>query len=92
MAAFALQHKLPTVSGWAVYAIAGGLVTYGPDRRASWKHLASYVDRILKGAETGSLPFEFPTLFELVINLNAARTLGAMIPQSVMLRVDRVIE
>ena len=92
IAAFALQHKLPTVSGWDVYAIAGGLLTYGPDMRASWKHLATYVDRILKGAEPGSLPIELPTIFELVINLKTARALGVKVPQSVLLRADRVIE
>lgn len=92
IAAFGLQHKLPTVSGWDVYAVAGGLVTYGPNMRASFRHLASYVDRILKGADPGTLPIELPTIFELVVNLKTARALGVTIPQSVLLRADRVIE
>jgi putative ABC transport system substrate-binding protein len=92
IAAFALQHKLPTVSGWDVYAIAGGLVTYGPNIRASYRHLASYVDRVLKGADPATTPVELPTIFELVVNLKTARALGLKIPQSVLLRADRVIE
>ncbi len=92
VAAFALQHKLPTVSGWDVYAIAGGLVTYGPNIRASYRHLASYVDRVLKGGAPATTPVELPTIFELVVNLKTARALGLKIPQSVLLRADRVIE
>jgi len=92
IAAFALQHKLPTVSGWDVYAVAGGLVTYGPDMRASFRHLARYVDRILKGTDPAALPIELPTVFELVVNLKTARALGVKVPQSVLVRADRVIE
>ena len=92
IAAFALQHKLPTVSGWDVYAIAGGLLTYGPSMRASYRHLASYVDRVLKGADPATMPIELPTIFELVVNLKTARALGVKVPGSVMLRADRVIE
>jgi putative ABC transport system substrate-binding protein len=92
IAAFALQHKLPTVSGWDVYAIAGGLVTYGPNMRASFRHLASYVDRVLKGADPATMPIELPTIFELVINLKTARALGVKVPQAVLVRADRVIE
>lgn len=92
IAAFALQHKLPTVSGWDVYAIAGGLVTYGPNMRASFRHLASYVDRVLKGANPATMPVELPTIFELVVNLKTARALGVKIPQAVLVRTDRVIE
>ena len=51
IAAFALQHKLPTVSGWESFAVAGHLVTYGPNLRASWVRLAGHVDRVLKGAD-----------------------------------------
>ena len=92
IAAFALQHKLPTVSGWDVYAIAGGLVTYGPNMRASFRYLASYVDRVLKGADPATMPVELPTIFELVINLKTARALGVKVPQAVLVRADRVIE
>lgn len=90
--AFAQQHRLPTVSGWDIYAVAGGLVTYGPNMRASYRHLATYVDRVLKGANPATLPIELPTIFELVVNLRTARALGVKVPQSVLVRADRVIE
>ena len=83
---------LPTVSGWDVYADAGGLVTYGPNMRASYRHLASYVDRVLKGADPATLPIELPTIFELIVNLKTARALGVKVPRAVLLRADRVIE
>jgi putative ABC transport system substrate-binding protein len=92
IAAFALQHKLPTVSGWDIYALAGGLVTYGPSMRSSFGHISSYVDRILKGADPATLPVELPVVFELVVNLKTARALRLKIPPSVLLRADRVIE
>jgi len=92
IAAFALQHRLPTVSGWDVYAIAGGLVTYGPNMRASFRRLAGYVDRVLKGADPATMPVELPTIFELVVNLKTARALGVKVPQTVLVRADRVIE
>lgn len=92
IAAFALKHKLPTVSGWDVYALAGGLVTYGPNMRASYRYLASYVDRVLKGADPAMMPIELPTIFELIVNLKTARALGVKIPQSVLVRADQVIE
>ncbi len=92
IAAFALQHKLPTVSGWEAYATAGNLVTYGPNLRASWVRLASYVDRVLKGADPSALPVELPAIVELIVNRKTANALGLKIPQSVLLRADRVIE
>jgi putative ABC transport system substrate-binding protein len=92
IAAFALQHRLPTISGWDVFALAGGLATYGPNMRASYRHLATFVDRILKGAEPSAMPIELPTIFELVVNLKTARALGVKIPGTVMARADRVIE
>ena len=92
IAAFALQHKLPTVSGWEAYATAGNLVTYGPNLRASWVRLASYVDRVLKGADPATIPVELPAIIELIVNQKTARALGLKIPQSVLLRADRVIE
>ena len=92
IAAFALQHKLPTVSGWESFAVAGHLVTYGPNLRASWVRLAGHVDRVLKGADPGTLPVELPTIIELIVNRKTANALGVKIPQSVLLRADRVIE
>lgn len=92
VAAFALKHRLATVAGWANYADAGQLITYGPNLHASWARLAYYVDRILKGASPAALPVEMPAVLELVVNLKTARALGVTVPQSILLRADRVIE
>lgn len=67
-------------------------MTYGPVLAESYGRLASYVDRILKGARPEDMPVDRPTKFELVINMTAARALGIVIPQSVVLRADRLIE
>jgi putative ABC transport system substrate-binding protein len=91
-AAFALQHKVATVAGWSNYVEAGQLISYGPHLEASWRRLAYYVDRILKGAQPETLPVEQPTVFELAVNLKTARALGINVPQSILLRADRVIE
>ncbi len=92
IAAFALQHKLPVVSGWYNYADAGGLVSYGPNLREAWRRAANHFDRVAKGADPATMPIELPTIVELVLNLKTARALGVKIPQSVLLRADRVIE
>lgn len=89
---FAMSRRLPLVSGWAVMANSGALCTYGPRLVESYRRTAYFVDRILKGATPADLPIEQPTVFELVVNLNSARKLGIAIPQSVLVRADRVIE
>jgi putative tryptophan/tyrosine transport system substrate-binding protein len=89
---FAMSRRLPVVSGWAVMANSGALCTYGPRLVESYRRTAYFVDRILKGAKPADLPIEQPTVFELVVNLNSAKTLGMTIPQSVLVRADRVIE
>ena len=91
-ASFALQHKLATIAGWANYAEVGQLISYGPKLEASWRRLAYFADRILKGAKPETLPVEQPTVFELVVNLKTARALGIDVPQSILVRADRVIE
>jgi putative tryptophan/tyrosine transport system substrate-binding protein len=91
IAEFALKNRLPTVYPWREGAEAGGLVSYGPNLTASWRRVAVYVDKILKGAKPGELPVEQPTQFELVVNLKTAKTLGLTIPESILLRADSVI-
>jgi putative ABC transport system substrate-binding protein len=67
-------------------------MTYGPNLRVSYRRLATYVDRILKGAKPAELPVELPTSVELVVNLKTAKALGFTIPPAVLARADRVIE
>ena len=74
------------VSGWALFAQAGCIASYGPNLQDAYRHLAVYADRILKGEKPSSLPVEQPTKFELVINLKTAKALGITIPQSLLLR------
>jgi ABC-type uncharacterized transport system substrate-binding protein len=92
LAQFALQERIPLVSGWSFVTEAGGLVSYAPDIPAMFRRSASYVDRILKGAKPGDLPFEQAERVELVVNVKTARALGITLPQSVLVRADRVLE
>jgi putative ABC transport system substrate-binding protein len=92
IAAWAIKNRVPTVSGWAQFTEGGNLMSYGPNLRESSRRLATYVDRILKGARPAEIPVELPARVELVVNLKAARALGVTVPQAVLLRADRVIE
>jgi len=89
---FALRHRLPAISGWAVYADSGLLLTYGPDLADAWRRVAYLVDRVLKGARPADLPAELPSTLEMVVNLKTARALGVAVPQSVLVRANRLIE
>lgn len=88
----ALRHRLPLVSGISGYADAGGLMTYGAKQSDLYRRAAIFVDRILKGAKPANLPVEQPSSFELVLNLKTAKSLGLVIPDSVLWRADRLIE
>ena len=84
--------KLRSLYGAAEYVEAGGLLSYGPFFPELFRHAAVYVDKILKGANPAGLPIELPTEFELVINIKTAKALRLTIPQSVLLRADKLIQ
>jgi len=89
---FATKNQLPLAGGWGAWAQAGGLVSYGPNVGEMIRTAAAYVDKVLKGAQPGELPVQQPTRFELLINIKTAKVLGLTIPESVLLRADKVIE
>jgi putative tryptophan/tyrosine transport system substrate-binding protein len=88
----AARNHILLVSGWGPWAEGGALLSYGPDINRIIRSSAGHVDKILKGAKPGELPFEQPTKFELVINLRTARAFGLTIPQSLAVRADKLIE
>jgi putative ABC transport system substrate-binding protein len=92
IAAFALKSRLPSVFTTRIAVDAGGLMYYGADLADSYRRVAYYVDRILKGAKPADLPVQQPTKFELVINLKTAKQIGVTIPQSLLYRADKVIK
>ena len=86
------KHRLPTVYTNRVYADAGGLISYGANFLAQYRHAAGYVDRILKGEKPADLPVQAPTKYELVINQRAAKAIGLEVPTTLLARADEVIE
>jgi putative ABC transport system substrate-binding protein len=90
--AFAATLKLPAVYSDHGYIPEGGLMSYGPDRADQYRHVASYVDRILRGAKPADLPVQAPTRFLTAINLKTAKALGLDVPHSLLARADEVIE
>jgi len=92
IAAFAEKNRIPAISGWAEFAERGNLMAYGPNLRDSYRRLATYVDKIVKGAKPADLPVEQPTSFELVVNLKTAKAIGITIPQSLLARANAVIQ
>jgi putative tryptophan/tyrosine transport system substrate-binding protein len=89
---FAAQRRLPAIYEAGEFVEAGGLISYGPNLVAIERRAAEYVDKIFKGAKPADLPVEQPSKFEMLINMKTANALNLSIPQSIMLRADRVIE
>ena len=79
--ALAVQHRLPAIFPSSPFARGGGLISYGPDPVELYRRAATYVDRVLRGAKVSELPVQFPTKFELVINLKTAKAMGLMSPR-----------
>jgi putative ABC transport system substrate-binding protein len=88
----AARNNVPGVYMFSFFARDGGLLSYGPDTADIFRRAASYVDRILRGEKPGDLPVQFPTKFEMVVNLKTAKALGLTMPQSILLRADQIIE
>ena len=88
---FAAMSRLPAIYGLREFVNAGGLMSYGTDRRDLFRRSATYFHKILTGAKPADLPVEPPTKFELAINLKTANTLGLTIPASLLQRADYVV-
>ena len=92
IAELAVRHRLPSMYIFRYYVTAGGLISYGVNTGPLWGRAASYVAKILRGAQPADLPVEQTSNFELAINLKTAKALGVEIPTSILLRADEVIE
>jgi putative ABC transport system substrate-binding protein len=92
MADFAAASRLPAICNFIEFPKLGGLVGYAPSLPDEFRHAASHIDKILKGAKPAELPVEQPTRFQLVINLKAAKALGLEVPPTLIARADEVIE
>jgi putative ABC transport system substrate-binding protein len=90
--ALATQHRLPSIYQSRNFAVEGGLMTYGSFTVEFYRGLASYIDRILRGAKVADLLVQYPTKFDLTINLKAAKAIGLDIPETLLVRADEVIE
>jgi ABC-type uncharacterized transport system substrate-binding protein len=88
----AARNNIPAVAPGSYFAKDGGLLSYGPDIADNCRRAATYADRILRGEKPGDLPVQFPTKFEMVLNLKTAKALGLTIPPSILARADEVIE
>jgi len=86
------RNNVPAVYPLSEFARDGGLLGYGTDQLDTWRRAATYVDRILRGDKPSDLPVEFPTKFEMAVNLRTAKALGLAVPPSILLRADEVIE
>jgi hypothetical protein len=88
----AVKSRLPTILATKYFPAEGGLMAYASDDFEATRVAASYIDRILRGAKINELPVQFPTKFELIVNLRTAKAIGLTIPESFLLRADEVIE
>jgi putative tryptophan/tyrosine transport system substrate-binding protein len=89
---FVVRHRLPSMFEQGQGVRGGGLMEFGPNLEPMFRRAAVYIDKIANGADPATLPVEEPTGFEFVINLKAAKSIGIEIPQSLLLRADRVVE
>ncbi len=92
IAALALNARLATIFNNSSWPATGGLMSYGPDFTDLWRRSADYVDKILRGTRPADIPVEQPTKFELVVNMKTAKTLGLVVPPTLLARADEVIE
>jgi putative ABC transport system substrate-binding protein len=92
IAELAIQHRLPTMFIFSAYVEAGGLMSYGVDTGPMWRRAAAYVAKILRGAKVSDLPVERANNFEFTVNLKTAKSIGVILPTSILLRADKVIE
>jgi len=92
IATFTVKTRIPAISGWAQFAERGNLMSYGPNLRDAYRRLANFVDKIARGAKPADLPVELPTSVEMVVNMKTAKAIGINIPNSILVRADRVIE
>ena len=89
---YAMKHGAPVISGWPVFARSGAICSYGPKLSESYRRLAYYVDRVLKGTQPSLLPIERPTKFETVVNLQTAKLLGFTVPDAIIASADELIQ
>jgi putative tryptophan/tyrosine transport system substrate-binding protein len=89
---FATQYRVPAIYGNPFFAVNGGLMSYSADRGELIRGIATYVDRLLRGAKVADLPVQYPTKFHLILNLKTAKTLGLTVPPTMLASADEVIE
>ena len=92
VAALAATHRLPMMYAWREWVVAGCLMSYGPNSVDTWRRVATYVDKILKGVKPSDLPVEQPMKYDLVLNLKTAKALGITIPPTILFQADEVIK
>jgi putative ABC transport system substrate-binding protein len=92
LAGFAAEQRLPSMFGFREFCDAGGLLCYGASLKGQWRRFGYFIDKILKGTKPGDIPIEEPTLFELIVNNQTAKSFGLALPTSILVSADQVIE